>query len=79
MPLIVQLVVGEFEFIEADHLPHPGVPGGQGVGVDVNPGGDGRVGVPGHHPLRAVIDVPGGREGGETFIGWTVPVGGILI
>lgn len=38
MSLIVQLIVGEFEFIEADNLPHPGVPGGQGVRVDVNPG-----------------------------------------
>lgn len=26
VPLVVQLVVGQFEFVEADHLPHPRLP-----------------------------------------------------
>lgn len=26
MSLVVQFIVGEFELVEADHLPHPGVP-----------------------------------------------------
>lgn len=65
MSLVVQLVVGEFEFVEADHLSRPGVSGGQGVGVDVRPRRDRGVGVACHHPLRAVVHIPaGGEEGG---------------
>lgn len=60
VPLVVHLVVGELHPVEADDLPHPGLPRAGGVGVDVEPRGDaGVVRVPRHHPLRAVIDVPG--------------------
>lgn len=59
MALVVQLIVGEFEFVEADHLPHPGVSRGQGVWVDVDPRGHGGVRVPRHHPLGAVVHIPG--------------------
>lgn len=61
MSLVVQLVVGEFELVEADHLPHPGVSRGQRVRVDVGPRGDGGVCVSRHHPLGAVVHVPGRR------------------
>lgn len=58
--LVVHLVVGELHPVEADDLPHPGLPRAGGVGVDVEPGGDaGVIRVPRHHPLRAVIHVPG--------------------
>lgn len=60
--LVVQLVVGELQLVETDHLPHPGVSRGQRVRVDVSPRGNGGVGVPCHHPLGAVVHVPG-RQG----------------
>lgn len=60
VPLVVHLVVGELHAVEADDLPHPGLPRAGRVGVDVEARGDaGVVRVPRHHPLRAVIDVPG--------------------
>lgn len=61
MALVVQLIVSEFEFVEADHLPHPGVSRGQGVWVDVDPRGHGGVRVPRHHPLGAVVHIPRGQ------------------
>lgn len=57
--LVVQFIVGELELVETDDLPHPGVARGQRVWVDVGPRGHRGVGVPGHHPLGAVVDVPG--------------------
>lgn len=60
--LVVQFVVGELQLVETDHLPHPGVARRQRVRVDVGTGRNGRVGVPGHHPLGAVVHVPV-REG----------------
>lgn len=60
VPLVVHLVVGELHAVEADDLPHPGLPRAGGVGMDVEARGDaGVIRVPRHHPLRAVIDVPG--------------------
>lgn len=59
MSLVVQLVVGQFQLVETDDLPHPGVSRGQRVRVDVGPRGHRGVGVPGHHPLGAVVHVPG--------------------
>lgn len=61
MALVVQLIVGELELVEADHLSHPGVPRGERVWVDVDPRRNGRVGVPRHHPLGAVVHVPAQR------------------
>lgn len=58
MSLVIQLVVGQFEFVETDHLTHPGLSWSRGVWVDVDPGGHGGVCVPCHHPFGAVVDVP---------------------
>ena len=58
MSLVVQFVIGQFEFVEADHLPHPRLPGRGGVRVDVDPRGHRGVRVPRHHPLGAVVHVP---------------------
>jgi len=60
--LVVQLVVGQFQFVEADHLTHPRLSGGGGVGVDVHSGGHRGVGVPRYHPLGAVVHVPSQTE-----------------
>lgn len=60
MSLVVHLVVGEFDAVEADDLTHPRLTGARRVRVHVEPRGDaGMVRVPGHHPLRAVVHVPG--------------------
>lgn len=63
MSLVVHLVVGEFDPVEADHLTHPRLPRARRVRVHVEPGCDaGVVRVPGHHPLRAVVHVPAVRS-----------------
>lgn len=64
MSLVVQFIVGELELVEADHLPHPGVPWGQRVRVDVGPRRHRGVCVPCHHPFGAVVHVPGRQETG---------------
>lgn len=58
MALVIQLIVGELELVKADHLSHPGVPRGEWVRVDIDPGWHGRVGIPRHHPLGAVVHIP---------------------
>lgn len=63
MSLIVQFVVGEFEFVKADHLSHPCVSWGQRVRVDVDPWRNWRVGITSHHPFWAVIHISVGQEG----------------
>lgn len=68
--LVVQFVVGELQLVETDHLPHPGVARRQRVRVDVGPRRHGGVGVPGYHPLGAVVHVPV-RSGGEGSEGIT--------
>ena len=50
MSVLVQLIVGEFELIEGDHLFHPLGSFSRGVGVDVDPRGGVWVGLPCHHP-----------------------------
>lgn len=57
MSLVIQLVVGEFEFVEADHLPHPGVSRGWRVRMDVNPRRNRGIRVAGDHPFRTVVHV----------------------
>lgn len=57
MSLVVQLVVGQFELVEAHHLPHPRLSRGWRVRVDVDSGRHGGVCVPGNHPLGAMIHV----------------------
>lgn len=49
--LVVQLVVGQLELVEADHLAHPRLPRGRRVRVDVDSGRHRGVGVARHHPL----------------------------
>lgn len=63
MPLVIQLVVGEFELVKADHLPHPRVPWGQRIWVDVDPRRNRRVCVSRHHPLGAVVHIPRKHSG----------------
>jgi len=63
--LVVQLIVGEFEFVEADHLPHPGVSRGQRVWVDVDPWRHGGVCISCHHPLGAVVHIPARKDHSE--------------
>lgn len=41
MALVVQLVIGQFEFVEADDLSHPRLPGSRGVRMDVHARWDG--------------------------------------
>lgn len=57
MSLIVQFVVGQFQFVEADHLPHPGLSGGRRIWVNVDSGRHWGVCVTCYHPLRAVVHV----------------------
>lgn len=68
MPLIVHLVVGEFNAVEADDLTHPRLSCARRVRVHVEPGSNaGVVRVSGHHPLRAVVHVP---AGGGVVVTW---------
>lgn len=46
----VEVVVGEFEFLEGNQLPHPVGTGGRGIGVHVQPPGHGRLCLPRHGP-----------------------------
>ena len=65
MSLIVHLVVGELDAVEADDLTHPRLPRARRVRVHVEPGRDaGVVRVSSHHPLRAVVHVPARGGGG---------------
>lgn len=64
MALVVELVIGQFEFVEAYNLAHPRLTGSRRIRMDVDPWRDRRVGVTRYHPLRAVIHVPwnGGKK-----------------
>ena len=53
--IVIQLVVGEFEFVEGNELFHPVGPFGRGLGMDVNPGRGIGVGLPCHNPRRASL------------------------
>lgn len=57
MSLIVQFIVGQLEFVEANNLSHPGVSRSQGIRVYVNPWGHRGVSIASHHPLGAVIHI----------------------
>lgn len=46
----VQVVVGQFQLLEGDQLPHPVRPSGGRVRVNVEPPGHGGLGLPGHRP-----------------------------
>ena len=59
MSVLVQIVVGQFELVEGDHLFHPDGAGGRRVRVDVEPTGHVGLGLARHHPLRVVVLVAG--------------------
>lgn len=46
----VQVVVGQFQLLEGDELPHPVRPSGGRVRVNVEPAGHGGLCLPGHRP-----------------------------
>lgn len=60
MSLVVQFVVGQFKFVEADHLTYPRLSRGGRVRVYVDTRWHGGVSVPCYHPLGAVVHVPAG-------------------
>lgn len=61
MAVVVQQVVGEFEFIEGDDLLHPLGAFGRRVRVVVHPARRGGVSFTGHQPRRAVEGIPEGK------------------
>lgn len=58
MSLVIQFVIGQFEFVEADHLTHPRFTGSRRVGVDVYTRRHWGVRISRDHPLGAVVHVP---------------------
>lgn len=58
MALVVELVIGQLEFVEAYNLAHPRLTGSRRVGMNVDTRRDRRIGVTRYHPLRAVVHVP---------------------
>ena len=59
MAVVVELIVGELELVEGDHLLHPlGALGGT-VGMDVDPRGGVWVRLAGHHPVGGVECISG--------------------
>lgn len=62
MSVVVQQVVGEFEFVEGDDLLHPLGAFGRRVRVVVHPARRGGVRLARHQPRRAVEGVPAGTE-----------------
>lgn len=62
MAVVVQQVVGEFEFIKGDNLLHPLGAFGRRVRVIVDPARCGGVCFTGNEPRRAVEGVPARRE-----------------
>ncbi|TNN76352.1 hypothetical protein EYF80_013431 [Liparis tanakae] len=61
MAVVVQQVVGEFEFIEGDDLLHPLGAFGRRVRVVVHPARRGGVSFTGHQPRRAMEGIPEGK------------------
>ena len=61
VPVLVQLVVGQLELVEGDHLLHPLRPLGGRVGVHVDPGRRVGVSLARHHPAARVECIPGGN------------------
>ena len=50
--VVVELVVGEFEFVEGDGLFHPLTPASRRLGMNVDPRRGDRIRLSGHHPTR---------------------------
>lgn len=57
MSLIIQFIVGQFEFVETDHLSHPSVSRSQRIRVYINSWGDRGISIASHHPLGAMIHI----------------------
>lgn len=57
MALVIQLIVGQFEFVEAYDLTHPCLTRSRRIRVDVHTWWDGRISVSCHHPLGTVVHV----------------------
>lgn len=57
MALVIQLVVGQFELVEANDLSHPRLARSRRVRVDVHARRDGRIRISCHHPLGTVVHV----------------------
>lgn len=55
MSILVQIVVGQFQFVETHGLFHPVGARGRGVRVDVKAPGHVGLRLTGHHPLRVVV------------------------
>ena len=58
MPVLIHLVVGEFNFLEWNHLFPELLPREGWVGVHVKAAGRGRIRLTGHEPRWAVVRVP---------------------
>lgn len=59
MAFVIQIIVGEFYTIEANHLSHPVLSRTRRVRVDIQMRGDTwMICVSSHHPLRAVVYIP---------------------
>lgn len=68
MALVVELIIGQFEFVEAYNLAHPRLTGSRRIRMDVDARRDRRVGVTRYHPLRAVVDVPWNGKKESVFL-----------
>lgn len=59
MTFVIHLIVGEFQAIKADDLPHPGLSRAGRVRVNIEPGSDAWVVcISSYHPLWAVVHIP---------------------
>ena len=63
MAVLVQLIVGEFELVEGDHLLHPLGSFRGGVGVDMDARGGVGVGLSSHDPAGSVECISGNVSG----------------
>lgn len=57
MALVVQLVVGQLEFVKANDLSHPRLTRSRRVRVDVHTWGYGWIRISCHHPLGTVVHI----------------------
>jgi len=63
--VVIQQVVGEFEFVEGDDLLHPLRALGGGVRVVVDPPGGRGVSLTGDQPRGAVERIPGDKQNSQ--------------
>lgn len=57
MALVVQFIIGQLEFVEANDLAHPCLTRSRRVWVDVHTWWYGRIRISCHHPLGTVVHV----------------------